>query len=230
MNDRAPDSQPHPPRPSGVLHRLRNYFLTGVIVTAPILITVYLVWEFVTYIDALVDRILPPNWRIDHGLPFDLHGYGLIIALVVLTVIGMLTANIAGRWLVRLGERVVQRMPVVRSIYSALKQVFESLLSQSTQSFDQVVLIEYPRPRLWTLAFVTSRQRGEVHRVTGRDLLTVFVPTTPNPTSGFVLFVPREDAVVLDMKVDEALKYVISTGVVAPPDRGEGPTRLGTAA
>lgn len=203
--------------------RLRAWFLTGIIVTAPIGITVYLTIAFVSFVDRNVGLLLPPAYRPDTYLPFSVPGLGLLIAVVGLTAIGFLTANLLGRTLIRLGERLVERMPVVRSIYGALKQIFETVLAQSSTSFRQVVLVEYPRRGLWTVAFVTSeRERtGEIGRLLEGDFIGVFVPTTPNPTSGYLVYVARDQIVPLSMTVEDAMKLVISGGVLQVPDRGE---------
>jgi len=203
----------------GFLARLRTYFLTGIIVTAPIGITVYIAWQFISWVDESVRPLLPPAYNPETYVPFALPGVGLVIGFIVLTLIGALTASFFGRSLVRFGERLVERMPVVRTIYSALKQIFETVLAQSSDSFSEVVLVEYPRRDLWTIAFVTSRTEGEVQDITADDMVNIYVPTTPNPTSGFLLFVPRQDVRPLSMTVEEGIKYVISTGIIVPPDR-----------
>ena len=142
-----------------------------------------------------------------------------MVIFFVVTLIGFLTASILGRTLVGLGEQLVDRMPVVRTIYGALKQIFETVLAQSSKSFREVVLVEYPRRGLWAVAFVTSTTEGEVAHLSADELVNIFLPTTPNPTSGFLLFVPRSDLVVLEMTVEEGIKLVISGGIVTPPDR-----------
>jgi uncharacterized membrane protein len=139
-----------------------------------------------------------------------------VIALVLLTALGALTANFFGQAILRFTERLVERMPIVRGIYSALKQIFETVLSQSAPSFRQVALIEYPRKGIHTLAFVTAPARGEIAEITGQELVGVYVPTTPNPTSGFLLYLPREEVKVLDMSVEDGLKMIISLGIVEP--------------
>jgi len=203
----------------GLLARLRTYFLTGIIVTAPIGITVYIAWQFITWVDESVRPLFPPRYNPETYVPFALPGLGLVVGFVALTLIGALTASFFGRALVRFGERLVERMPVVRTIYGALKQIFETVLAQSSDSFSEVVLVEYPRRDLWTIAFVTSHTKGEVQDITVDDMVNIYVPTTPNPTSGFLLFVPRQDLRPLSMSVEEGLKYVISTGIIVPPDQ-----------
>jgi len=201
-----------------LLARLRAYFLTGVIVTAPISITIFLVWQFVSFVDNQVGGLIPERYNPETYLPFSLPGLGLLVMLAFLTVVGMLTAGLAGRTLVRLGERLLSRMPVVRSVYGTLKQIFETVLAQSSRSFREVVLIEYPRRGIGAIGFVTGPTRGEVQARADEELVNVFLPTTPNPTSGFLLFVPRKDLIPLDMTVEDGIKMVISGGIVAPSE------------
>lgn len=198
--------------------RLRAYFFAGVLVTAPIGITLYLTWLMIAFIDGQVTPLIPARYNPETYLPFGIPGLGVVVAVVFLTLIGSLTAGLLGRWLVRLSDRLMQRMPVVRNIHSALKQILETVLAQQSKAFRQVVLLEYPRRGIWTLGFITGETAGEVQHVTAEDILNVFVPTTPNPTSGFLLFVPRSDALVLSMTVEEGIKMVISGGIVTPPD------------
>lgn len=205
-----------PPSAPKLFSRLRNYFLTGIIVTAPIAITIFLVWQFITFLDGSVGRFFPIPAGIEKYLPFGLPGIGLIFMLAFLTFIGFITAGFAGRTLVRLGERLLSRMPVVRSVYGTLKQIFETVLNQSSRSFREVVLVEYPRRGIAAIGFVTGPTQGEVQERTDEDLVNIFLPTTPNPTSGFLLFVPRKDLIHLDMTVEEGIKLVISGGIVTP--------------
>jgi uncharacterized membrane protein len=206
----------HPSLPG----RLRAYFLTGVIVTAPITITIFLVWQFLTFLDTHVAGLLPARYNPETYLPFSLPGLGLLLMLAFLTLVGMLTAGFAGRTLVRIGERLLSRMPVVRSVYGTLKQIFETVLAQKSRSFREVVLIEYPRRGLGAIGFVTGPTRGEVQARSPEEMVNVFLPTTPNPTSGFLLFVPKKDLVHLDMTVEEGMKMVISGGIVGPAADG----------
>ena len=210
-----------PRRRPGIFTRLRNYFLTGVIVTAPIALTIYLTWQFIDWVDSQAIPLLPAKYNPENYLPFSLPGLGLVIMLVILTFVGFLTANIFGRTLLKTGERLVNRMPVVRTIYGALKQVLETVLSQSSNSFRQAVLVEYPRRGIWTMAFVTGDTEGEVAERLDDEMINIYVPTTPNPTSGFLLMVPRRDLIFLDMPVEDAAKYIISIGVIAPEVKAE---------
>jgi uncharacterized membrane protein len=197
----------------GLANRLRAYFLAGILITAPISITFYLAWMFISFVDQKVTPLIPDAYNPQQwGVP----GAGLLIIVVALTVIGALTAGWAGRTLVKLSERVLAQMPVIRSVYSATKQIFETVLAQKSNAFREVVLIEYPRRGIWTLAFLSGTTSGEVQAVTETDLVNVFVPTTPNPTSGFLLFLPRSEIRRLEMTVEEGIKMVVSGGIITP--------------
>ncbi len=225
------------PAKRGTMHRLRNYFLTGLVIAAPLFLTVYITWAFIVWIDSWVTPFIPRVYSPDTYLPFKVPGFGLIVALAFITLLGFLTANLVGRRLVALGESILGRMPVVRNLYRGLKQIFETVLSSKAKSFQTVGLVEYPRKGIWSIAFIATDARGEVrHRLNDPEdpLVTVFLPTTPNPTSGFLLFVKESDIIVLDMSVEEAAKMVISAGLVAPEyDGDEGaataPSQIGDA-
>ncbi|MGF1607668.1 MAG: DUF502 domain-containing protein [Rhodothalassiaceae bacterium] len=198
--------------------RLRAYFLTGLVVSAPILITVYLTWLFIDTVDEIVVRNLPPRYNPETYLAFSIPGLGVLIMVAALTLVGALAANFAGRTIIRMGERVLHGTPIIRSVYSTLKQIAETIMAQHSDTFRSVVLVEYPRKGLWALAFVSTPAKGEIQDKTSEETLNVFLPTTPNPTSGYLLFVPRQDCIFLDMTVEEAVKYIISAGLVAPSD------------
>jgi uncharacterized membrane protein len=217
---KTPTKAPPPRTRATLLQRLRTYFLTGIVVTAPIAITVYVTWAFIHSIDQNITPLIPERYNPETYLPFNIPGLGVIVVVIALTVLGALFANFLGRFLIRTGEKIVDRMPIVRSIYSTLKQIFETVVASKSDSFQDVVLVEYPRKGLWAIAFITSATKGEVHRVMGREMINVFLPTTPNPTSGFLLFVPKEDLVYLNMTVEEGIRKVISAGLVTPPDHG----------
>ena len=221
--DPAPSGAEAAPPPESVRHpiaaRLRNYFLAGILVTAPIGITVYLVWQFVSFVDSRVTPLIPPRYNPQPYLPFEVPGFGLLVALVGLILVGALTANFAGRLVLRVSDRIIVRMPVVRGIYVAVKQLTETLVTEKSKAFREVVLVEYPRRGIWAIGFITGVTEGEVQELTEDPVVNVFLPTTPNPTSGFLLFVPRRELVVLSMSVEEGIKMVISGGIVAPPDR-----------
>ena len=208
-----------PARKRGLLARLRTYFLTGIVVSAPVGITIWLIWLFVAFVDHTVVPLIPDAYNPSDALGVSVPGIGVIVVLLVVTIIGFLVTNFFGRFMVRMGENMVARVPVVRTIYGVLKQIFDAVLAQSEGAFREVVLIEYPRKGIWVLGFVTSNTQGEVQRVTPHEMVNVFLPTTPNPTSGFLLFVPRKDCITLDMSVEEGVKLVISGGIVSPPDR-----------
>ncbi|MGO1117469.1 DUF502 domain-containing protein [Rhodovibrionaceae bacterium A322] len=210
------DARHSVPAPS-LIGRLRNYFLAGVLVTAPLAITIWLSWIFITFVDNRIMPLLPPNWHPDHYLPFSLPGLGVLIVFLGLTLVGMLTAGFVGRAAMRQGERLLNQVPVVRSLYSAIKQIFETVLKQNSDAFRQVVMVEYPEKGTWVVGFVTGAVKGEVQRVTTEDVIAVFVPATPNPTTGFLIFLPADEVHVLDMTVEQGLKLVISGGIVLPP-------------
>lgn len=207
--------------------RLRNYFLTGIVVAAPVGITIYLTWAFVHWVDNRVKPLIPSIYNPDNYLPFSVPGVGLLFAILMLTLLGFLTASFVGRSVVRFGESLLDRMPVVRNLYRGLKQIFQTALSQSSRSFQQVGLIEYPRKGVWRVGFVATQAKGEVmERLSDESLMALFVPNTPNVTAGFLVYVPRRDVVLLDMSVEEAAKMIISAGLVAPEARKPVPERL----
>jgi len=198
--------------------QLRNSFLTGLIIVGPIGITIYMVWTFIDFIDSWVTPYL---LKLFPNIPIPVEsipGIGLIVAILGIMIIGAFTANLFGRSLVSYGESLLDRMPVVRNLYRALKQIFETVLSQSGNSFQKVGVIEYPRKGLYAIVFVSTDTRGEIAEkvADGERFLSVFLPTTPNPTSGYLLFLPERDITILDMSVEEGAKLVISAGLVVP--------------
>jgi uncharacterized membrane protein len=196
------------------LGTLRTYFLTGLVVSAPIFITFYLVMWFVGMLDGLFRPLIPVAYRPETYLPFDIPGVGVVLAFVTLTIIGGLAANLLGRSLVSFSDRVIGKLPVVGSVYTALKQIFKTAVRQDSASFSQVALIEYPRKGLHCIAFVTKDADQRVRDgAGGKEMVAVFLPTTPNPTSGFLLFVPKDELVVLDMTIEEGARLVISAGL-----------------
>jgi uncharacterized membrane protein len=205
--------------------RIRAYFLAGALVTAPLAITFAVAWWFIELVDRNIVPMIPAHWNPDTylretiGFEIGLPGLGLLILFIVITLIGALTAGFLGRMVVSFGERILARMPVVRSVYGAVKQILETVLKQQSNAFRQAVLIEYPRRGIWAIGFITGTTEGEVQHLVREEVVNVFIPTTPNPTSGFLLFVPGKDIVILDMNVEEAVKMVISGGIVTPPDR-----------
>lgn len=204
---------------TSAMTRLRNYFLTGFIVCAPLAITAYLTWSFVGWVDSWVKPYIPSRYSPDTYLPFAVPGFGLIVALVLITLIGFLTANIVGRAIVNFGERLLGRMPLVRGIYRSLKQIFETVLSNKGDMFSQVGLVEYPRKDVWSLVFVSGEKRTEINEkldVDGDPLIAVFMPCTPNPTTGFLMYVRKSEVVMLDMSIEEGARLIVSAGLVAP--------------
>ncbi|MBL6672613.1 MAG: DUF502 domain-containing protein [Alphaproteobacteria bacterium] len=195
--------------------RFRSWFLTGLLVTAPVLLTVYITWTAVQLIDNQVAGLLP--WVSQNSFT-SLPGVGLIIGVVLITLIGAVAAGFLGRWIIRLGESILNRMPVVRSIYGAIKQILETVISTQSDAFREVILVEYPRRGMWVIGFVTGGTKEEVARRMDGEMVNVFVPTTPNPTSGFLLFCPRDEVIFMDMSVEDAVKLVVSGGIVTPPD------------
>ena len=198
---------------------VRGYFLAGVLVTAPIGITFYISWLLIRWVDSKVTPLIPAAYNPESYLPFAVPGLGLIIVFIVLTFIGWSTAGMLGRLWMRVSENVLARMPVVRSVYGAVKQIIETILKQQSNAFREVVLFEYPRRGSWAIGFITGQTQGEVQNLTTDDVVNVFLPTTPNPTSGYLLFIPRKELVILDMTVEEGIKMVVSGGIVTPPDR-----------
>ncbi|MCA1493880.1 DUF502 domain-containing protein [Sinorhizobium alkalisoli] len=202
-----------------IASRLRNYFLTGLIICAPVAITVWLVRSFIEWADSWVKPYLPSFYNPDNYLPVAIPGFGLLVAIVVITLVGFLTANLVGRTIVNIGESLLNRTPLVRTIYRSLKQIFQTVLQDQSSSFKTAGLIEYPSPGLWSLVFIATDAKGEIAAKfdeRGLDMVAVFLPPTPLPTAGFLLFVPREKIVPLQMSAEDAAKLLISGGLVAP--------------
>ena len=193
---------------------LRRYLMAGLLVWVPLGVTLLIVTFLVDLMDQTL-RLLPESLQPENLLGFRIPGLGAVLTAVIVFVTGMIVTNLFGMQLFNIGERILQRIPLVRSIYASVKQVTESMFS-SGKSFRKVVLVEYPRKGMWSLAFQTGTGAEEIRDKTGRDVTNVFIPTTPNPTSGFFLMVPREDVVELDMSVDDGLKMLLSVGVVVP--------------
>jgi uncharacterized membrane protein len=209
-------------RGPGFWHGARANFLTGLVVVAPIVLTLWLTWAFVTFVDEQVVPLVPAPYNPRTYIDADIPGFGLVIFLIFTTVVGYFAKRVFGRQLIRVGESIVSRMPVVRTIYKAVKQIAETVLSQTKSSFRQACLIEYPRRDIWAIAFIATETRGEImDKRGGEEMVSVFLPTTPNPTSGFLLFVPKKDVIPLDMTIEEAAKLVISAGLVVPPTKAE---------
>ncbi len=209
------------PGKRGVMASLRSNFLAGLAVIAPGVLTLWFVWSVITWIDGLVLPLIPKSLIPDTALGLNFPGAGVILFVIFTLVMGYFTKGLIGRKLVAWGERIVEAMPVIRSIYNAVKQIADTILSRSSPSFDRACLVQYPRPGIWATAFISTTTRGEIGDRLGADgeMVSVFLPTTPNPTSGFLLFVPRADVIELDMSVEDAAKLVISAGLVYPDSR-----------
>ncbi len=205
----APTERVRLPFHLGLLARLRAYFLAGVLVTAPIAIT---------FVDARVGGLIPARYNPETYLPFGIPGLGLVIAIAALILIGAVTAGYVGRIVVRLNDAMLARMPVVRSIYGATKQIFETVLAHKSTAFRQVCMVEYPRRGIWSLGFITGTTVGEVQDRTSDKFVKCFLRTRRNRTSGFLLFIPRRDIVLLEMSIEDGIKMVISGGIVTPPE------------
>jgi uncharacterized membrane protein len=197
--------------------KLRAYFLTGLVVTAPIVITLWAAWWFVGLFDTWIKPLIPAAYNPDHYLPFSVPGVGLIMALAGITFIGALAANLLGRTIFGFGDRLLDRTPVVRSVYKGVKQIFQTVFSQTGASFKYIALIEYPCPGILAPVFVSREIDGaQIGLETGRKMYAVYMSTTPNPTSGYVYFLDADDVTILDMPVEDGLKLVISMGLVFP--------------
>jgi uncharacterized membrane protein len=198
---------------------VRNYFLTGLVVAGPVAITVWLTWSFVTWVDDLVRPFIPVPYLPETYLHVYIPGYGLIIAFILLTFLGFLTANLVGRTLVELGEKLLDRMPIVRPVYRTMKQIFETLFSKEGSSFRTVALVEFPAPGMWSLVFLSQPPSTDISaRLPPSEHVSAFMPCTPNPTTGFFFYVPRKDLVELDITVESAMTLLMSAGMVQPSD------------
>jgi len=228
MDEQNDPLQLHPhPRKRGFFAGLRASFLTGLVVIAPIGLTIWLIWTVVGWIDSWVLPFVPAHYRPDRYIGIDLKGLGVIIFLIFTIIVGWMAKGLIGRSLLSWAEGLVDRMPVVRSIYAGLKQIAETVFAQSEANFEKACLVQYPREGIWAVAFISTDAKGEVNARIPHDetIVSVFLPTTPNPTSGFLLFVPKRDVIILDMSVEDAAKLIISAGLVYP-----GPKEAGKAA
>lgn len=221
----TPPPTPRKPLFSG----LRNSFLTGIVVIAPVGLTVWLIWTVIGWVDGFVLPFIPNSYQPENIIKqifgeesqMNIRGLGVIFFLVFTTFVGWIAKGVIGRFFIRNAETLVHRMPVVRSIYSGVKQIAETVFAQSDRSFEKACLVEYPRKGIWAVGFISTVAKGEVQSKAAKDsqLLSVFVPTTPNPTSGFLLFFPKEDVIQLDMSIEDAAKLVISAGLVYPDSK-----------
>ncbi|MBO9449537.1 DUF502 domain-containing protein [Tropicibacter sp. R16_0] len=213
------DEEPH--RRPGLFAGLRASFLTGIVVIAPVGLTLWLLWTVVGWFDSFVLPLVPHQFQPEEYIGINLRGVGVIFFLIFTVIVGWIAKGLIGRSLIHFAEGLVDRMPVVRSIYSGIKQISETVFAQTERSFEKACLIQYPRRGIWAIGFVSTDAKGEVadRAETGGNLVSVFVPTTPNPTSGFLLFFPEEDIIYLDMSIEDAAKLVISAGLVYPNDK-----------
>lgn len=221
--------------PHGMGARLRNYFLTGLVVAGPLAITAWLISAFVTWVDDAVRPLIPDMYRPETYLPWKIPGSGLVIALFALTLLGFLTANLVGRTLIQLGDHLIDRMPIVRPIYKTVKQVFQMLFSKSGTSFRKVGLVEFPAPGMWSLVFLSQPPSPEVAKrlPDSDDQISVFLPCTPNPTTGFYFYMPRKNIIELDIPVEQAATLIMSAGMIqpgAPGPNGNGQSGLAAMA
>ncbi|MCU9837495.1 DUF502 domain-containing protein [Ruegeria sp. WL0004] len=214
------DETPHPAKRSRFAG-LRASFLTGIVVIAPVGLTIWLFWSLVGWVDSFVLPLVPHQFRPEQYIGINLRGVGVIFFFVFTVLVGWIAKGIIGRSLIHYAERLVNRMPVVRSVYSGIKQISETVFAQTERSFEQACLIQYPRRGIWAIGFVSTTAKGEIadKAETSGRLMSVFVPTTPNPTSGFLLYFPEEDVTILDMTVEDAAKLVISAGLVYPNEK-----------
>jgi len=197
---------------------MRKYFITGLLVLVPLFITVWVLSSLIGTMDKSL-LLLPENWRPKAQFGLEIPGMGAVLTLLIIFVTGLIATNFFGKRVIRIWEALLARVPVVKSIYASVKQVSDTLFSDSGNAFRQAVLVQFPREGAWTIAFVTGHPGGDVANHLQGDYVSVYVPTTPNPTGGYFLMMPRADVIDLDMSVDEALKYIISMGVVAPPEK-----------
>ena len=233
MTRTPPDPAPHHRRHGSFLGGLRNNFLTGIIVIAPIGLTVWLIWTVVGWVDGVVMPFVPSAYHpeavinrifgttAENHIDVNIRGVGVIVFLIFTVVVGWVAKGLIGRSFIAWGEEMVGRLPIVRSIYNGLKQIAETVFTQGDAKFDKVCLVEYPRKGVWSVAFISSTARGEIARrvsAAGHEVIAVFMPTTPNPTTGFLMFVPRSEIIELDMTLEQAAKLVISAGLVYPGD------------
>src|SRR6201992_4069738 len=220
------ENTPTPPEPAsqpaethtGVMGRLRNYFLTGLVVAGPVAITLWLTWWFVTWVDGLVRPFVPIAYRPETYLPFGLPGSGLVVAVIALTLLGLLTGKLIGRSVVNLGKKLLGRIPAVRAIYRGLKQVFETLFSGQGSSFRRVGLVEFPSPGMWSIVLISQSPSADLAAsLPGEEEhISVFLPCAPNPTTGFFFYVPKSKVIEIEMSTEDAATLIMSCGVVQP--------------
>lgn len=203
-----------------VISKLKTYLFTGILVTTPVTITFYMAYELLIWLDKWTRSLIPPQ-MMSEQLFYYIPGFGVIVLISALIIIGVFTTGFIGGFFVRLGNYIVSKIPLISSIHSLLKQLFETVLSPKSQSFKEAVLVQYPRKGIWIIGFLAGSSAKELQDKTPIDeeLLSIFIPTTPNPTSGFLILMPKSEVIKLDMSVEDALKYVVSCGIVAPNEK-----------
>ncbi|MEM6680178.1 MAG: DUF502 domain-containing protein [Pseudomonadota bacterium] len=222
MSDGEKQKPPRKRRRVSLLQRIQSDFLTGIVVVAPVVVTLWLTWNTISFVDSQVMPLVPDSYNPRSIFGTEVPGYGVLVFILFTVIVGYFAKKVFGKQLILFGEGLVDRTPVVRSVYNALKQLVETVLSQSQSSFQQACLIEYPRRGIWCVAFISTEAKGEIPPRAGVEgLISVFLPTTPNPTSGFLLFLPPEDVIPLEMSIEDAAKLVISAGLVVPPTKEE---------
>jgi uncharacterized membrane protein len=202
-----------------VATRLRNNFLAGLVMCAPVAITIWLTWTFIHWADSWVRPYIPARYNPESYLQFAVPGFGLLVAVLIITIVGFLGKNLIGRSMVQFAESILNRMPLVRSVYKSIKQIFETVLKEQSTSFKKCGLIEFPSPGMWALVFISGDAQGEIAvklNANGEEMVSVFMPPTPVPTAGFLMFVPKNKIIMLDMTPEEGAKLLISGGLIAP--------------
>ena len=194
--------------------KIKNYFFTGILVTAPVVITFWIVFSLVKLFDQLITPIIPPYINPNFYLPRDVPGLGLIILFLFLVLVGFLTANFFGSYILKKTEQIIQKIPLIKVFHKTIKQILETILKTNSSAFRDAVLLEYPRKGVWVIGFTTGEVKGAVKKKINLNMVNVFVPTTPNPTSGFLLMVPKNQIKYLDVKVDDAIKTIVSAGII----------------
>ncbi len=212
-----------PPKPPGIGARFRTWFLTGLVIAGPLAVTAWIVWWFVDTVDGWIKPLIPAWLWPEHLLSVHVPGIGLIVAIVGLTLLGFLAANLAGRTLIGLGELILDRMPVVRGLYKSVKQIFETIFSQSGTSFRKVGLVEFPAKGMWSVVFISTPPSDQVGKVLPgiEEYTSVFLPCTPNPTTGFYFYLPSRDVIEIGLSPDEAAKLIMSAGLIQPDEQAK---------
>lgn len=196
---------------------IKTYFLTGILVSAPISITLYLAVELIRWIDSTVTAVIPEKYNPETYLPYGIPGFGILFLFVLLIFIGMISSGFIGNALLSLMNKIISKMPLVSTVYGALRKIIETIMGEGqAKAFRQAVLVQYPREGLWTIAFITGDVYSDIQKEVKKNLISIYVPTTPNPTSGFLIFVPQKDIIPLQIGVDDAWKIIISTGIITP--------------